>query len=60
MQQESAALEAIKKVDEALPELLKELGINGSSPAGKIYGIQSQISIAIKDLDKRLKALEGY
>ncbi|MGO3056986.1 MAG: hypothetical protein ACTID3_08650 [Halomonas sp.] len=59
MQQESAALEAIKSADKALPELLKEMGINGTDQAGKIYGIQNQISTAIKDLDNRLKALEA-
>ncbi|XUO88417.1 hypothetical protein RVM26_04775 [Halomonas sp. KM072] len=59
MQQESAAIEAIGKIEKALPKILEKAEFADPSLKGDIVAIEYQINVAIKDLDKRLKALEN-
>lgn len=59
MKQESSALKALEKIEKALPNILEKAELADPSLKGDITAIEYQISVAIKDLDRRLSALEG-
>lgn len=59
MKEESFAVESMSKIEQGLKEVLKELDMDGKSPAGALYAMQHHLACAIRDLDKRISQLEA-